>query len=203
VVMVASEMAAALIATAAGLLVAIPAAVSYNILRTRVEMFESDPSNMPLAAIGHSSQFAQKLSLKKRFSGLPPFALLAAPAPASLVAIFTFFQPHDVPAGLSVRLLQIGSLDNRHHEAKPVLISVVIGSPNGSVVIRVNSKETPLDQLDQAVRKLKVPPQWTAYVEVEDTLAWDDVVKVIDVLKRLDTNVVLLTTKPNINVSGS
>jgi biopolymer transport protein ExbD len=100
----AADIAAALITTAAGLLVAIPAAVSYNVLHTRIEMFGSDLSNMPRALIARSFQFAQKLPLQKRFSGMPPFALVAAAALASLVAIFTLFQPYDVPTGLHIGL---------------------------------------------------------------------------------------------------
>jgi hypothetical protein len=78
-----------------------------------------------------------------------------------------------------------------------VIISVASVSANGSPVILVNSRETPPDNLDQAVsRKLGVPPKWTAYVEAENTLPWSDVVKVIDVVEGIHVEVVPLTTAP-------
>jgi hypothetical protein len=208
--MAAASIGASLATAVAGIIVAIPAALSYNLLLTRIESFERDLLNMPLAdctppIVGavRSFQFAQRLRLQNRFSNLPPFALLAAPVLASLVATFAFFEPCKVPTGLYVRLLEIGSLDNGHHPVKSVVISVVKGTANGSPVVRVNSKETSLGNLEEAVApKRTARPQRTAYVEAEDTLAWDDVAKVIDVVKGLDANVVLLTAKPNTNASG-
>lgn len=208
--MATASIGASLVPAVAGIIVAIPAILSYNHLRSSIERFERGLSNMPVAAcvptlsgVGRSYQFAQKLPLQSRFSNMPPFALLAAPVLASLVAIFTFFQPYEAPAGLFVRLLEVGSLENRRHPVKSAIISVDRASANGSPLIRVNFNETPVDNLDEAlVRKLKLPPQWTAYVEAEDTLPWGDVVKVVDVVKGLDANVVLLTTKPNPNARG-
>ncbi len=198
--MISANVAAALVTAAAGILVAIPANLSYNFVHTRIDELERELNGHRTDAqpLGRSFQFAQKLPLQNRFSGLPPFALLAAPALASLVAIFTLFQPYDVPTGLSVRLLEIGSLDSHRFSTKPVIISVVSASANGSPVIRVNSRETTLDNLDEAMgQKPKAPSQWTAYVEAESSLPWGDVVSVIDVVKGLHGNVVLLTTTPD------
>jgi biopolymer transport protein ExbD len=163
-------------------------------------MFESNLSNTPLAAITHSFQFAQRLPLQKRFSGPPAFALIGAPVLAVLVAILTLFPSDHIPTGLPVRLLAIGSLDSDPLSAKPVVITVVSASANGSAVIRVNGREMPLGNLNRGVdRKPKVPTQWTAYVEAGNTLLWGDVVNVIDVVQGLNANVVLLTTTPDMN----
>jgi biopolymer transport protein ExbD len=47
-------------------------------------------------------RLAQTLPLKKRFSSLPPFALIAAPALASVVVMFMAFEPYESPTGLDV-----------------------------------------------------------------------------------------------------
>ena len=215
--MISADIASALVTAAAGILVAIPAILSCNFVHTRIERCERDLSRVPPAVrlneyrnhtytrpLGRSVQFAQKLPLRTRFSGLPPFALVAVPAVASLVAIFTFFQPYDVPTGLYVRPLEIGSLDRHRLSAERVIISMVSARVNGSPVILVNSRETTLGNLRESMdRRLKASSQWTAYIEAENTLSWGDVAKVIDVAKGLHTDVVLLTTTPSTNRSSN
>ena len=66
----------ALVATSAGLVVAIPAAISYNVLRMRLEKFESSGSSTLLASSPRTYGFAQTLPLRSRFSRLPAFALI-------------------------------------------------------------------------------------------------------------------------------
>ena len=51
-----------------------------------------------------SFHFAQTAQLKTRFSKLPPFALLAAPALACIVVMFIAFEPYETPTGLRVSL---------------------------------------------------------------------------------------------------
>jgi biopolymer transport protein ExbD len=203
--MVAAEVAAALITTAAGIIVAISATLSYNLLMTRIGSLNCELANTSLLArgssgepIGRSRGFAQTLPLQRRFSGVPPYALAAAPVLASLVAIFTFFQPYEVPTGLPVRLLPIGSLERHRQSLAPVVVSVVSESGKGTAVVRVNSKPTPLDDLHKAlVREQKGAPKREAYVEAEGTLEWGDVVRVIDIAERVgDGYVVLVTTAP-------
>lgn len=65
------QTSAALVATAAGLIVAIAAAVSYNVLRTRLEKFESSRTSTLLEAAPRCYGFAQTLSLRRQFSGMP------------------------------------------------------------------------------------------------------------------------------------
>ncbi|HYM78961.1 MAG TPA: MotA/TolQ/ExbB proton channel family protein [Candidatus Dormibacteraeota bacterium] len=101
-----TRIAFAFTTTLSGILVATPAAVCHSLLRARIESFTSTSfSTEDPAPDGISSfQYAQTLPLKKRFSGLPPFALLAAPALASVVCLFTPFHPYRVPTGLRVLL---------------------------------------------------------------------------------------------------
>ena len=90
-VAMASRIAAGLIATTAGILVAIPAACSYNCLWTRINSVKRE---IP----------TRRFPLLKRFSQLPAFAAVAAPSLALIVAVYTpFFSPRE-PTGLDVEL---------------------------------------------------------------------------------------------------
>lgn len=106
---ISSRIAAALVFAAAGILVAIPAILSHSLLLARIDRFEGELSGTLAAGPTlHQDQAiapfrrAQTLPLQGRFSGLPTFALLAAPALASVIAIFTVFHPYEVPTGLEV-----------------------------------------------------------------------------------------------------
>ncbi|HYA24825.1 MAG TPA: MotA/TolQ/ExbB proton channel family protein [Terriglobales bacterium] len=100
--------AASLVTAAAGILVAIPAALSHNLLRTRIETLSASALSIRRSALTGSSQgpfiLAQTLPLKSRFSGLPHFSAVAAPALASVVVIFMAFEPYVRPMGLPVAL---------------------------------------------------------------------------------------------------
>jgi biopolymer transport protein ExbD len=185
--------------------VAIPAILAHNFLRTRIDRFGHEFScSVPAGMASHEDpagprqfRLAQTLPLKKRFSRLPPFALIAAPALASVVAVFMAFEPYETPTGLDVRLLLIGSLDRDRLSHKPVVITIVAGA-NGSAVICVNSRETPPNNLEGATRgELKLVTEPRVYVEAESTVAWADVTNVIDVMEGLNTEVVLLTATPD------
>lgn len=104
--------ASSLLTAATAILVAILAILSHNFLYTRVVLFEREFSRTPDAMAPHEDgatprafRRAQTLPLKKRFSAPPPFALIAAPALASVIAIFMPYEPYRVPTGLGVRLV--------------------------------------------------------------------------------------------------
>jgi hypothetical protein len=205
--MMSARIAATLISAAVGILVAIPAIMAHNFLRTRIDRFGREFSrSVPVGMASHEEptgprpfRLAQTLPLKKRFSSLPPFALIAAPALASIVVMFMAFEPYERPTGLYVRLLPIGSLDGNRLSTKEVIIAIVAGA-NGSPAIRLNSKETPLDSLGDATRPdLRLLAEPRVYVEAESTMAWADVANVIETMKNLNAEVVLLTTTPYTN----
>src|ERR1051326_6558983 len=135
--------AATLITPAAGILVTIPAIMVHNFLRTGIDRFERQFSRVatPASVTSHEDtavqrqfRLAQTLPLNKRFSSLPPFALIAAPAPASIVAMFMAFEPYERPTGLDVRLLPMGAPNGDRLSPKPVVIAIVAGA-NGATVI--------------------------------------------------------------------
>jgi biopolymer transport protein ExbD len=95
----------AFITTVAGLLVAIPAAWSYNYLRTRIDLLEIEISGD--APVGRSRPFrvAQKFPLAPRYSTIP-FPLMAAPILAILVGVvFMEYSSYQTPMGLSVSVV--------------------------------------------------------------------------------------------------
>lgn len=94
--------ASALISAAAGIVVAVPAVLIHNVLRTRVERMQRELS-VTVESQGHierSFRRAQMLPLKRRFSGLPPFALLGAPTLACALMVFIGVRLSPGPAGL-------------------------------------------------------------------------------------------------------
>lgn len=189
------ETSTALVATAAGLTVAIPAAISYNALRTRLKRFESDHSSTLLEAMPRSYGLAQTLPLAKRFSGLPAFALIGAPLLAILIPMFALMLRFPIPVGLPVRLLKVGVSDR---DLTSIVISVI--GTSSQPVVYVNSKETPWDELGNTLRsQLELRPHWIVYVEGGTEVPWAGVAKAIDVARGLHAEVVLLTDMSNIS----
>ena len=91
-VMTATYIAASLVTTATGLLVAISAVWSYNYLRIGIDLLESE---IP--------RIAQKFPLPARFSKLP-FAVIAAPGLAILVGAYLPFPSFRTPMGFRTEL---------------------------------------------------------------------------------------------------
>jgi biopolymer transport protein ExbD len=99
----AAKMAAPLITTATGILVAVPATCAYDYLCTRKDLLESELPNDP-DQMSRYRQGTRRLALKKRFSQLPAFAIIAASVLAALVAVYTpYFAPREA-AGLELEL---------------------------------------------------------------------------------------------------
>ncbi len=193
------EMPVTLVATAAGLVVAIPAAISYSVLRAFLERFENKHSNALLEAAPRTYGFAQTLPLRRRFSELPALALIGAPVLAFLIPMFALMLRSPMPVGLSVHVLKSRVMDDC--DSFPIVVSVLGESPSGMSAVYVNSKETPWNELANTLRsQLKVRPRWIVYVEAENGLPWRDMAEVIDVARSLHAEVVLLTVAPTVDL---
>jgi biopolymer transport protein ExbD len=196
-----ADIAGTLATTVAGLIVAIPAAVSYNVLRIRLEKFESGRSSTLLDATPRSYGFAQTLPLRKRFSGFPALALIVAPILALLLPMIALMLRPRTPLGLPVHLLKVGVDD---HDSSPIIVSVIATNWSAPPLLYVNSKETSWDELRNTLRtQLEVRPHWVVYVQADSDAAWRDAVYVIDVARGLHAEVVLLTTTPEIGSDRS
>lgn len=197
VALIFARVGAAFTTTIAGIIVAIPAVISYNLLRTLtdnllpVRSWMTSPGKPELG----SFHFAQTLPLRRRFSRLPSFAIIAAPALASVVSLFLAFEPYETPTGLAVRLLHIGPFEGDHNY-EPVVVALVADG-DSRPTIRVNAKEVSLDTLEQVARaKLQRRAEPWAFVEADGPVAWSDVVDVIDRLEGIHCRVILLTATP-------
>lgn len=175
---VSSRIAAQLLPTAAGILVAIPAAWSQNYLRGHFERVELIP---------RGKRFSQSriLPLPRRFSGLPAYPLMAAPSLLILVAVFTIFAHPYTAAGFSVRL-------NRKRESKPILVAVVNDQTSGAIAVYADSKRFRLDTLSDAIRAKVKMPDTLIDLQADGDVKWADLMNVMDVLMPLKANVVLV-----------
>lgn len=194
---ISSELSTVLVATAAGLIVAIPAAISYNALRTRLERLDSKRSSTLLEVTPRSYGFAQTLPLRKRFWGFPAFALIGAPVLAILIPMLALVLRSPISVGLPVHLLRTGVTD---YESASIVVSVIGPSSTGESTVYVDSNETPWNELGNTLRaQLRVCPRWIVYVEGGSAVPWASVANAIDVAKGLHAEVVLLTATPRID----
>jgi biopolymer transport protein ExbD len=103
VVLIATAGMMALLATAAGILVAVPATLSYNLLRTRIEFLQAEVDSKWRTRDSRGSRVAQSLPLAPRFSRLP-VALIVAAVLALYIMAFLTFASFDTATGLWVGL---------------------------------------------------------------------------------------------------
>ncbi len=193
---IALEVGSALLATGAGLMVAIPAVLSYTTIRARLERFEGGGSSTLVNAVPRSYGFAQTLPLQSRFSGFPAFALIGAPVLGLLVPMFALMLRSPIPVGLPVHLVKVGVGER---ELPPIIINVVATNDHGRPLLYVNSKETSWDELGITLRsQLEVRPRWVVYVKGEDSVDWAYVAEVVDVARGLHAEIGLLPATSNI-----
>ena len=193
VLMVVSGIQAALLSTAAGILVAVPATLSHNYLRTRIDLLESSMS--------HGTRRKRMLPHRARLSAFP-FAPIAASVLAVIFVAFIAFPRFHNAQGLPVGLVRIGALrDSNHLSIEPIVVTVEGVKGSGPSVVFVNSKETPWDELEsQLGNQLQVrPPDSLTYVQADDGVLWKDVANAIDIVEGLRGHVVLLTSTPDVN----
>jgi len=184
--------AASLSSAAAGIVVALPAAAIYNILRTRVETMRREVRVTSSRPITRPFRRAQTLPLKQRFGSLPAFALISVPVLSFTIPVF-MIAPSDIATGLEVRLPPIGAL---HRENNPIVVAV-IAKANLDYAVLVNYEETPVDHLEEALaERLRLVSQRRIYVEGDPAVDWGPVADVIDKAKHIHCEVILLTTVP-------
>ena len=138
------RIAFALTTAAAGILVAIPAALSH-LIRTRLELLRTErpeQNSIPdeFALRTRAIRFAQTLPLRRKFSNLPSFAIIAAPALSCVVAIFTAFEPYVTPSGLPVALPSTGC-DNGPGRTLPNRIIVLRITNSGEAFINMEPED--------------------------------------------------------------
>ncbi len=114
-VMTMTKVAAAFVTTAAGILVAVPATCSYNHLRRRIDLLESEVLNEEVEQRGRHFRAVRRFPLTKRFSQLPAFAVIAAPSLAILIAGYMTFASFHAPTGFGIELASSRCEDDRNN----------------------------------------------------------------------------------------
>jgi biopolymer transport protein ExbD len=171
--MVASEIGAALLSTAAGLLVAIAATSCYNFFRARIESLETEVENKWRKRDARRSQSAQSLSLAPRLSKLP-FAIVAAPVLALSIAAFLTFASFHIPKGL-----RVGIAPDRCPSPAYERVIVLHIAETGKVLI--NTEEEDWNRL--AVRLSEIyrsRADHTLYLFADDEVRFQTVADAID-----------------------
>jgi biopolymer transport protein ExbD len=203
IAMLTTYIAASFLTTVAGLPVALAAAGSSNYLLWLIERVELvDPHWRGLAKDSAAGcRVFPKHPLRKQFSKLPAFALIAAPGLAAVLAVFMTFSSFRRSVGLEVRLLQIGAIEtNNDSRVQPLLVGLSATSPDEKPDIYLNSKKTTWDDLDVSLlNNLKTRSQRSVYIEADDDVRWAYVALLIDSVKAHSNDVVVLTVAPHLN----
>lgn len=182
VALVTTRLALALVPTAAGTFVAIPAVVLHNFLHSKIETILGE--EMP----------HERLPLGARFNRLPAFATIGAPILILTSLAFMALARFHPPMGLEVRLLQLG--DVAQGRKASTLVDVKNG--DGKLRIFVNGKLESLNEL----ATVKTDPSTTLFVESEKGVPWLELMNVIDAAKSISNDVLLLTSVPEPRVSA-
>jgi biopolymer transport protein ExbD len=207
-----ARIASSLLTAATAILVAIPAILAHNFLRARIDRFGREfSSSAPVGMASHEEptgprpfRLAQTLPLKKRFSSLPPFALIAAPALASVVVMLMTFEPYERPTGLHVGLVPDSCVD----EGDDRLIVLHLSDAGE---LAMNQTQEDWNSLPEVLSKIYGSRvHRTLYVRADDGVPFQTVADAIDIVEnasvqphqavrmgqdKLDITVRLLTPK--------
>ncbi|HVM91541.1 MAG TPA: MotA/TolQ/ExbB proton channel family protein [Terriglobales bacterium] len=175
-VMLVSKAAAALLTTAAGILVAAPAVCFYNYFLMRIDLIERVASDEPAMHRDRHRQGAENFPLRKRFSGIPTFAMLAAPSLAILAMACTPFLRTKHGTGFGVELVPTGCKAVQNDQ-----VTVLHITNAGKFLI--NDEEKDRENLASGLSKLYgVREQRTLDLLADKEVSFQTVVDVMDIL---------------------
>lgn len=185
-----------------GIPVAVAAILAHNLLHVLIKRHAARADSQRNSAENDlgSFQCAQRLSLRRRFSSPPPFALLAAPTLAYVIALFMPFHPYRIPTGLRVAL-------------PPIRCNFGPGDPipNRIILLRITNSGKPLinmEPLDWGDLRhrlgeiYRLREERTLYIYAENEVPFQSVADAIDIALNspapgsdsLDVKVALLTS---------
>ena len=173
-----SGIAAALVTTAAGILVAVPATCFYNYLRTRIDLLESELSDEALPQRSRYSQ-ARRFPLTKRFSELPAFALIAAPGLAILVAAYMSFSSFHTPTGFGI---EVASPRCESDLSDRLIVLHITDRGN----LFLNTEQQDWNSLASRLSEISsVREHRTLYLVADDGVPFQTVTDAIDIVKNI------------------
>jgi biopolymer transport protein ExbD len=163
---------AAFLSTAAGLLVTVPAIVSYNYLRTRIESLESEV-NAPRRS--QPFRLAPKFPLGARFSKIP-FAFVAAPVLAACITAFMTFPSFRTPKGLSVA---VASAHCDYGGERFITLRITDAGE-----LFLNTEQEDLSSLGPRLSQIyRLRVDRTLYLHAEDGVPFQSVAEALDIVK--------------------
>jgi biopolymer transport protein ExbD len=188
IAMISSNAAAALIPTAAGLLVAVPAVWSYNHLRRRIDLLEVEvPRKVFERADGHF-QVAQSLPLARRFSGLPAYPLMTAPS-LLLIMVYLIFPQWNISMGLPVTLAPA-----RCPIERDVPYRIIVLHVTNAGRLFLNTEEEDWNRLAYRLSQIySLRADKTMYLLAEDGVPFQTVANAIDIAEGTNISVCLIT----------
>jgi hypothetical protein len=134
-------------------------------------------------SVGKGSTRRGKFQLKRRFSELPAFALLAVPIMAGAMAGFLAFPKFSGTIGLDVGFLTPEQQKTAGFSTKPLVIEV-LARPDGQIVLHLNSKETTWEKFESSIgREVKSGGRPIAHVEAASDVPWEKVATVVDAVR--------------------
>ena len=169
-IMITSEIAASLVTTAVGILVAIPAVWSYNYLCTCIELLYS----------GTSSRTLQPVTLRKQSSVLPAFGTMAALTLAAVVSVYLTFSPSHISRGYSVRV----ATDICGCCPSSRIFHLHVSNDGG---VRLKSEDVPANKLARSLSDIyAVRAERILYLSVDSDTTFQTVAEVIGVTQNLE-----------------
>jgi biopolymer transport protein ExbD len=163
--------------------------------------FEHSETVTESASVGQDCRWARKLPLRRPISGLPGFGLVGGIIYAliAIVMMMTTAAFVYTPQGLWVRLLKRGAVpQNSDPWTEPLVVLAKGGGPGQRPNLYVNSKLVAWEDFDHVLKQeLSRRREWVVYVGGDDTVAWQDVVNLIDVARRDHATAYLITGPQN------
>lgn len=146
-------------------------------------------------SVGYHFNWANKFRVRQVFTGLPPFILLSGSIGLILAFIYFLFLLPPTPRGLKVHLVAPKrSAPNVQPALPPVVIQIEGNGDSAKSILYLNGRPVSLGALDvELMKDLKLRPDWIVYLRADPNVAYGDVVAVIDVVRGMELEVVLLS----------
>lgn len=143
--------------------------------------------------IGQNYQWARRLPLRRKISGLPSFGLVAAIFFSLVGLVVMFFTIPAIPKGVWVRVLQPGAAPPEPDRwSEPLIVRVRFVGYGVRGEVFVNAKKVEWDELEGTLKQeLARRRDWVVYVGGDEDLSWQEVVNVIDAARQCQAKVVL------------